>query len=210
MEPGRIWYGAYGSNLCAERFGRYLTGGVMPGTSLDHRGARDSTPARRWVVAHAPHRLCFGHHSSRWGGGVAFLDPRLGSGRAVLRCWDLTGEQFVDVAAQENGMTPGELEIDLEELTERGSLEISDRWYGRALVVGGIEGAPVVTFTSGEPVAPNPPEEAYLAVVVTGLVESGAASDEDAAVEYLLAVDGLARRWPRPRLAELVRSIVER
>ncbi len=210
MEPGRVWYGAYGSNLSAERFDRYLSGGIVPGSALEHVGARDRTPPRRWVVTSAPHRLCFGHRSTRWGGGVAFLDSRPGSGRAVLRCWDLTAEQFVDVAAQENGMVPGELDMDLEALTATGSLEITDRWYGRALVVGAIDGSPVVTFTSGQSVPPNPPEEPYLTVVVAGLIECGAVTSEGEVIEYLSAVDGLAAQWPRARLVELVRSIVER
>ena len=53
---GRVWYASYGSNLLAERFGYYLSGGALPGQEVGHIGARDSTPARAsatWAVSWA-------------------------------------------------------------------------------------------------------------------------------------------------------------
>ncbi|NOX31727.1 MAG: hypothetical protein GXP35_17035, partial [Actinobacteria bacterium] len=138
---GQVWYASYGSNLLRQRFEHYLTGGTFRGAPQrgQHVGARDSalpTDDRAWRV---PHGLRFAGESTRWsGGGVAFLDPAVGSGEAVVRMYRITAAQFSDVAAQENGLRPGDLSVDVDALVANGGQDISDRWYGRGLYLGDV------------------------------------------------------------------------
>lgn len=198
----RVWYAAYGSNLLAERFHRYLVGGSYGDSDREHVGARDPAAPRDARILEVPHQLRFGRESSRWGGGVAFLDPRSGSGGAVVRCWDVTSQQFGDVAAQENGLLPGELEIDIEAVVETGSVDLADRWYGRALLLGELEGRPVVTFTCAEVPVVSTPGQPYLEVIVRGLLEAEALT-VDQVPAYLHSCPGVAAGWGLGRLAEL-------
>ncbi len=190
----RVWYASYGSNLLSERFGYYLSGGAMDSHALGHHGARDASPPsadRSWRI---PHRLAFGGDSKRWqGGGVAFVDPEPGSGEAVARIWHLTPEQFDDVAAQENGLAPGELSVDIEAVVAAGWLDLTDRWYRRVLYCGDLEGPPGVTFTVAEPREPSPPGPSYLSTVGKGLLECGLSIDD--AVDYLMSAAGVAQGW---------------
>lgn len=174
----RVWYAAYGSNLLRERFEVYLTGGRIPGATEQQpqAGARDSSPPAddRPVAIH--HTLYFAHRSSRWGnGGVAFLDPRPETGRRTLgRAWNISLGQLADVYRQENRFTP-ELEIDLEQLTTRGSLDLLGSTYGRLLHVGELDDLPLITFTTAERHAENnPAHRSYLDVIRQGLAESWA------------------------------------
>ncbi len=205
-ESGQVWYAGYGSNLLRQRFEHYLTGGSYAGAPQrsQHAGARDSTlptDDRAWRV---PHGLRFAGESTRWsGGGVAFLDPGVGSGEAVVRLYRITAEQFGDVAAQENGLSPGDLNVDVDALVSNGGQDISNRWYGRGLYLGDVEGAPVVTFTARVNVEPvTSPSSAYAEVVARGLLECGLTGDE--VVSYLLAAPGVDLGWTQPGLVELV------
>ena len=169
----RVWYAAYGSNLLEARFLRYLEGGSFPGSTRGHHGARDSTPPAGWRLLQVDRQLCFGHESTRWGGGgVAFLDPAAASGQAWVRCWDVTAEQFADVAAQENGMQPGDLDVDMAAIEAGGTVELTGRWYGAAVLLGRVDDRPVVTFTSPSPPIATVPHETYLSVVGRGLLET--------------------------------------
>ena len=201
----RVWYAAYGSNLLQARFAVYLAGGTYGEQGTDHHGARDATPARGWRHLEVAHQLRFARESRRWGGGVAFLDPARGSGRGVVRCWDLTVEQFADVAAQENGLTPGDVELDLDAVVARGEADMTDRWYGRALSLGELDGRPVVTFTSPQNAEPSPPGQPYLSVVAAGLVEIG--WDAPAIAGYLASCPGVADGWTRDALTELLGTL---
>jgi hypothetical protein len=201
----RVWYAAYGSNLLAERFHQYLVGGTYGAAAGQHAGARDPALPRQSRVIEVPHQLRFGRESTRWGGGVAFLDPVQGSGRALLRCWDVTAQQFSDVAAQENGLAPGDLEVDVARVVEAGAVEVADRWYGRAVALGELDGRPVVTFTCSEVPDASAPGQPYLEVIVGGLLESVALATE-AVADYLHACPGVADAWSLDRLALLARQ----
>ncbi len=204
-DPGRVWYAGYGSNLRRDRFMLYLTGGHIEGRDRGHHGARDATPPVGHEVGRIPHRLHFGGESRRWGGGVAFVDPREGSGEAVVRLWNLTHEQFEDVAAQENGLEPGRVTVDLGELEEHRAVDIGGPWYGHGLWLGRRRGMPVVTFTQRVLFEPNPPTPAYLEMVAAGLLEVGLGVAE--AVDYLLGASGVAPHWTPQRLRSLVAGV---
>ena len=139
----RVWYASYGSNLLAERFGYYLSGGSMGQQTVGHIGARDSTPAtanRSWK---ARHELRFGGESRRWdGGGVAFVNAEPGSGECVVRLWLLTAAQFDDVAAQENQMRPGDLVVDHVELVLAHGPGLGSRGGGGQHEKGGQHAEP--------------------------------------------------------------------
>lgn len=199
----RVWYASYGSNLLGERFGYYLSGGSMGQQTVGHIGTRDSTPATADRVWRARHELRFGGESKRWnGGGVAFVNSEPGSGECVVRLWQLTAEQFDDVAAQENQMRPGELVVDHEVARSAGHLDVADSWYGRVLWLGDLEGRAVFTFTCAAVRQSGPPARSYLDVVGRGLLECGL-TVEDAAV-YLHGAPGVSDAWTVTTITEVL------
>lgn len=196
----RVWYAAYGSNLLRERFLLYLRGGRFRGGGQPHGGARDDADPQSDRIIEVDHQMHFGRHSSRWNGGVSFLDPTPG-GSAFVRCWSVTLEQFADIAAQENGREAGTLDVDLDRLVSDGHADLTDRWYGKGLLLGHLEGAPVVTFTTPTLVEPTAPGEMYLMVILQGLVETG--SSPESAVGYVLTCPGVPTAWSREQLLAL-------
>ena len=201
----RVWYAGYGSNLLAERFGYYLSGGSMGQQTVGHAGARDATPATANRAWRANHELCFGGESRRWdGGGVAFVNSEPSSGECVVRLWQVTAEQFDDIAAQENQMRPGELVVDHAVAREVGHVDVADTWYGRVLWLGDVEGRAVLTFTCAAVRPTGPPAPSYLDVVGRGLLECGL--DVDAAVEYLHAAPGVSESWTPANIGRLLES----
>ena len=201
-----VWYASYGSNLLRRRFELYLLGGSLPGgrERADHVGARDASLPVDDRAGRVPHALRFAGSSARWGGGgVAFLDPEVGSGSAVVRMYRVTAEQFADIAAQENGLNPGDVSVDIDALRQQGWLDLGRRWYGRALYCGDVDGAAVVTFTAHHNVEPTAaPHHTYADVVGRGLVECGLTVAE--AVDYLLAADGVGKTWNPATLTNLL------
>lgn len=193
-----VWYLSYGSNMAAERLAVYLRGGVPSGSTRVHPGARDPSDPLADEPCRLAHRRFFAGSSRTWGGGgVAFVDPRPGSGDTPARRYLLTVEQFHDVWAQESGRTVGTpLEFasaggarsnhgpsDLGALEPGTSVVVGSGGYDRLLVVGRVDGVAVVTFTSPrEPsdLPSNPPSVPYRAMIVTGLRESHAMTDGDA------------------------------
>jgi hypothetical protein len=152
-----VWYAAYGSNLSAERFACYVSGGVAPGSTGRNPGCRDTTPPRDDRPVELPYRLYFAGDSRTWGGGVAFVDGNVPD-RTLGRAWLLSEEQFDDVVAQENGLRPGS--------------GITSGWYRSVLPCGTIDGLPVLTITSAARRPANPPSDAYLAHLAVGLQQA--------------------------------------
>lgn len=136
-----VWYASFGSNILSERFACYLRGGRIEGMIKDMPGSRDATLPTEWMRwDNLPHRLFFAHSSPTWdGGGVAFVDlgenfsdddnaktpvqNQLGTSYRVYR---VTLEQFNDVLAQENGMTPGD--PGCRELTVEDANRLARKW----------------------------------------------------------------------------------
>ncbi|AKU16339.1 hypothetical protein [Luteipulveratus mongoliensis] len=200
-----VWYASYGSNLSAARFGHYLHGGQPAGATRDYPGARDPSPPTDRRALHLAGEVFFGWESPTWGGGVAFLDIEA-TGDALACGYRITAEQLADVVTQEMHREPGPL-LDLDVLLAQRRLVLGDGRYETVLVVGDVDGEPVVTFTcpsdDRRPTI-NPPSAAYLAVVARGLVEShGLAPDE--VVGYLEGLAGVRGRWPSDDLTEVVR-----
>lgn len=177
-----VWYAAYGSNLDGARLRCYLSGGRPPGGGRVHPGCRDHTPPREDRPLVLPFTLYFGGRSTVWGGGaVAFVDPEPDPAAGTLaRGWLIEQEQLADLLAQERGRLPGDDVVPFADLGAMGSLTLGTGWYEHVLLCGAIDGRPVVTFTSAQPVPVGRPHRSYLDRLVAGLVESHGLTAEEA------------------------------
>lgn len=106
-KDGMIWYAAYGSNLCFQRFKCYLKGGKPFFGNESNSGCRDGIipdENERYIIKHP---IIFASarddlSSRMWGkGGVAFLDDS-SEGVSFARIWKLTYEQYDEVRDQES------------------------------------------------------------------------------------------------------------
>jgi hypothetical protein len=169
-----VWYAAYGSNLCRERFLRYLSGGPVAGSTMIQTGGRDPAEPRHDRAHPIDRTLYFAGSSRSWGGGgVAYLDadevpatPTLG------RIWLITVGQLEDVYGQEN-REPEVPRIDLQALAEIGELTLSTGPYGRLVRLEEIDDLPVITFTAASRrLDHSEPHRCYRDVIARGLRES--------------------------------------
>jgi len=196
MSEDLVWYASYGSNLSRERFMCYIEGGTPPGSTKDHSGCSDRSPPRDDRPILLPHGLLFSMRSAQWeDGGVAFVDPENMTPTGTLgRMYLVTGEQFVQIVRQENGLEPDDesIQIDLEEVVRKGEMTLPGQ-YGRLLHVGFEMPHPIFTFTSTtaadlEPVAPG---TNYLKTIIRGLIETYDMDDAEISL-YLKAATGIS------------------
>jgi hypothetical protein len=199
----QVWYASYGSNLSRDRFLHYLRGGRPAGASRTYPGARDRTPPADDRALTLPGALFFAWESPTWGGGIAFYDAD-SVGPTLARAYLVTEQQFADVAAQEMHQPPGQ-DLDLTTVLAHSRHDVGPGRYEALHLVGELEGAPVLTFTTPDPTAlqRNSPAPAYLTMLATGLRDTHHLS-VDEITAYLLARPGLGPDWDRARLAELV------
>ena len=199
----QVWYACYGSNLSRDRFLSYLRGGRPEGAGRTYPGARDPTLPLGDTALTLPGEMFFGWASPTWGGGIAFYDAD-GPGTTLARAYLVTEQQFADVAAQEMHRQPGE-DLDLSHVLEHARHELGPGRYEALHLVGELEDTPVLTFTTPDPgvLQRNPPEAAYLRLVVAGLRETHDLSDAELTA-YLLARPGLQPGWDDTSLAALV------
>ncbi|GIG88337.1 histone deacetylase [Plantactinospora endophytica] len=186
-----VWYAGYGSNLDAERFRCYLSGGRPPGGSRDHPGCRDSSPPLDDRPVLLAGGLYFALESRTWTGGMAFYDPEL-PGAVAARAYLLTADQFADVAAQEMHRLPsGPLELIAAAVAD-GRASTGPGRYETVVCAGVLDGCPVLTLTApwrAGDVPPNPPAPAYVATIARGLRASHGWTDERVA-DYLAGCPG--------------------
>jgi hypothetical protein len=195
-----VWYLAYGSNLAAERFSCYVSGGRPPGALRSYDGCRDRTPPARDVGLHLPGRLRFGGVSSVWGGALAFYD-RAVEGTLAARAYLITFGQFSDVVAQEaRRQVAGDLVA-----TDDGGWRAPSRVYESIVRVGEQDGVPILSFTSAQSRAAAPPSEAYLRTILRGLEQTFGWTPAVSA-EYLMQAPGVAPTWSTARLVSLART----
>lgn len=195
LEPVRVWYVAYGSNLCRDRLRAYLEGSAAPvqraaesaaGSTGPrnprygaHRGCRDPSPptADRWLEI--AHPVTFRGRSRRWGGGVAFLGlaPEQGVSTGV-RAWSLTAPQLLGIAAQEAGLGSDPPATILGRLCSPGdTAPIGGGWYDTLLRLDDIDGAAALTVTTSQDLPPEDPTPAYLATIARGRAEHAAGAE---------------------------------
>lgn len=197
-----VWYGSYGSNLCADRFACYIQGGRPPRATHTHAGARDRRPPRDTLALQVPYRLYFTGTSTAWGGSPAFIDTeRSDAHPSLVRAYLITWKQFEDVVAQENGRGSSPLRVST--LTEGAFELIGPGRYENLLCIGEQGGVPIVTFTAPwtlREITPGAPSLDYLTTLVTGLREAHEL-DGDALVSYLGAAPGCTAGLARRALA---------
>lgn len=194
MSESNVWYVAYGSNLSAERFAVYLTGGPIPfsTTGRVQAGARNPTLATASQPFTLERSLLFNGSAAQWGGGgTAIIDSDHNPITPTLaRAYRITLEQFEDVFAQENRLDAA-VPFDVGALLA-GPLDLSDRKYGRVELVGEIDGEPALTFTSPQrPTGLAAADVSYLRIMGIGLAESWDLSSR-AAADYLAMRPGNA------------------
>ncbi len=142
-----VWYVAYGSNLYAHRFQEYLN-------RIHYQGI---FPINKPYAI--PYDIYFDRYSSRWKGGVAFLNP-LKSGFAYGRAYRLTYDEFFKVKAEE-GIYPVEV------------------------VLPDLDGYPAFTFTQSQHEGRSIPTQAYVKVIYLGLKETYPHLDAQTLLSYL-------------------------
>jgi len=146
-----IWYAAYGSNMCRERFMKYING--VPGALGSRRnGCFDKTPPAADIAFPMHYELYYGNESGTWqGGGVAFIDKDRHD-NTLGRAWLITRGQLRDIHRQECW---------------------SYNWYDTVVCLGDRDGVPVFTITNHTRRKKNEPSDEYMAVIERGRRETG-------------------------------------
>jgi hypothetical protein len=203
----RVWYVAYGSNVGRERFRCYLEGGRPPGGNRVYAGCRDTSEPSDELSVELPGSLVFAGQSRVWGGAMAFYDVS-GSGTVAGRAYQVTMQQFADIAAQEMWAQPGGefalhvsavlAEVDTFHVLGPGNYETVHR-------LGSRDGCALMTVTSDElaglsRAAPAPP---YLWWIGTGLRDAHGWTSEQVGT-YLSAAPGAAGAWTADDVARLI------
>lgn len=179
-----VWYVAYGSNLCRDRFVAYIDGSdgsIWPKA----RGCRDKTPPLRDIAAKIPGSIYFAEHSKNWeNGGVAFYDPNIKDSITLVRMYLVTPHQFNDIFLQENGINAGDVTGILRGLQVGAPVTYSTGWYREIWRLDDVEGYPAFTFTSPVRIREAilvAPENKYREVISEGLKESHGMSEHEIA-----------------------------
>ena len=205
----RVWYASYGSNLLEKRFLLYLRGGKFSPGHASHPGARDQAlPIKPPILLKANYELLFSKWSERWGGGVAFIKPNPQMPSCWIRCWDVTEQQFFDIAAQENQLPPGHLNLDISKIVKEKQLDLGAGWYNEVVYLGELDSQPIVTFTASSVDGHMKPSAAYLSVLIAGLKEASSLDDTEIQ-EYLVGVAGIHDQWTEQELHKVISQTVD-
>lgn len=200
-----VWYVAYGSNVSAERFGCYVSGGSPAGSLRTYPGFRDPTPPRESIAVTVPGGIYFAGRSRVWTGGTAFYDSGM-AGEVAARAYLIGATQFGDLAEQEMLREPLD-DRDLSVVLDSGRHAYGPGRYETLLRVGERDGLPMLTVSApwtaetAELAAPTPD---YLRTIACGLAASHG-WDADAVGRYLADAPGAAGSWTPQQIADLIR-----
>jgi hypothetical protein len=205
LEKNFVWYMSYGSNLSRERFMCYIEGGTPEGSTTTEKGCRDTSAPIKDEFVEIPYPLYFAGRSGRWDAAPAFigLEP-VTNEKTIGRMYLITKGQFMDIAAQENGLD--ELDIDLDKVKNKKKLRVSGRMYGTMLHVGQKDGYEIFSFTSNNDIQDvqfAKPSIAYLAMILSGILTNLSLTKEKA-IEYLHVKPGVREYFSLNELKQLL------
>ncbi|WP_245837259.1 hypothetical protein [Virgibacillus phasianinus] len=199
-----VWYASYGSNLSRERFLCYIEGGQPKGSADVEIGCSDNSLPIKEATHIMQHPLYFAKASARWQNqGVAFIGlKKEEKHHTYSRKYLITEEQFKDVVKQENGVA---IDMDLDDIKQRGLRTLKDTWYGTLLYVGEEDGYPIFTFTADfdSDVPVTKPSKQYLGMIINGL-RNTLKLDRTEVVNYLSTKPGVADNYSREDIEELM------
>lgn len=163
-----VWYVSYGSNMLKERFMCYIEGGSYEG-SRSRQPCSDTAHPLAVKTFDIPYDMYFGNTSRSWGnGGVSFLDASK-KGHALGVAYLITKEQFVHVAAQENG----------------GRYPGGGEWYEDFIDLGEMDGFNVTTITNNILRRYNNPRRPYLDTLHDGIRQNWPDKSDEEIENYL-------------------------
>jgi hypothetical protein len=202
-QPALVWYVSYGSNMCAERLGCYLAGGLPAGARQGYAGCRDRRPPLRTMRYELAGGVYFATESVVWGGGRAFYDQQL-PGTAAARAYLIASGQFADIASQEMNRAT-RVDIDLTAVLATGRVELGAGRYETLVHLGDLQGYPLLTFTApwhARDVCWTTPSAPYLRMLIAGLRETYG-WDNRRIGQYLAGLPGARGRWTAAAIAAL-------
>jgi hypothetical protein len=120
----------------------------------------------------------------------------------------VTEQQFFDIAAQENQLPPGQLNLDISELVKEKRLDLGAGWYNEVVYLGELNSQPILTFTASSIDGHTKPSTAYLSVLIAGLKEASSLSNTEIQ-EYLVGVAGIHGEWTGQELHKVISQTVD-
>lgn len=212
METGinEIWYACYGSNIMEERFMCYIQGGTPAGAVKNFQGCSDKTKPKDSKPFIINREMYFAKEAETWnGGGICFLKANRDETIETLgRTYLINSSQFKDLVRQELKFD-GEIEIDFEELKNKGHYDcMTSGRYGHLIYLGDIEGKPVVTFTSEDYLEDeiNQPSEAYISTIIKGIKEVHDLSNPEI-FEYFRTKTGIENFEMETQLSDILNGL---
>jgi len=209
MNPQLVWYAAYGSNLCRERFLCYIQGGTPRGSKRTYVGCHDKSLPRDVRSTMIPHRLFFAGKASGWSDKAMAFIRSARDGESYGRMFLISFSQFDQLIQQEQGMErPSETLIcpPLSYIAANDScfsnsanptvpVNSTKRLrYERILNLGTVSGYPVLTFTAVGPdseITAAAPSREYVQTIACGIRETFPAMTSEQICEYFLGCDGV-------------------
>lgn len=190
----KAWYAAYGSNMLERRFLLYLKGGVLAETGRVHEGARDPAPPEATTPLWIPGTVYFATESAFWPDtGRALYDTDSDFvARSAARGYLITGDQVIDVLAQEMRLPPGTFAGAAIPRVPGVSLSFGGGHYETLVCTSMCAGDPVVTMAAPWRLGDVPIMKLtgpYREVIIEGLQETWG-WDRDEAERYLATLPG--------------------
>jgi len=212
-----VWYAAYGSNVCQERFLCYIRGGTPPGSRRNYLGCHDKSLPRDAHPIVIPYRLFFASKSGWRGKAMAFIRSATG-GQAFARMYLITFAQFDQLIQQEQGVEEPSHTLICPPLSHIETNEFCFTnpsnphfpadpkrrlRYGRILNLGSKDGHPILTFTAVGPdrdINPAEPCREYLQTIARGIRETFPDMPVQQICQYFSECDGVRGTIPPDKL----------
>ncbi len=148
-EDEYVWYACYGSNINIDRLMIYINGDKNGKFGHVDGCVDKSKPLKaKPYIFNCP--IYFAKHSTRWNGGVAFLDYE-NEGKSYGKIYKLKMNQFQEILKQEGG----------------------SKSYDAIIYVGDYENLPIFTFTASHKREDlELPSKEYCDVIKKGILDT--------------------------------------